>query len=83
MNESPGFIHNVSSNVRYPVHFIPSVCKVLQEDGHVVIRIGTRIATGARSEEYDTLDAVTVNSIQRGAKTDQNGIDDCHGANVA
>jgi hypothetical protein len=83
MNEGAGSIHDVGGDIGNPVDLIPSIGKAIQKNGHVIVGIRARIATRARPEQHHALDADAVNLIKRGAKTDQDGIDDCHGGNVA
>jgi len=68
------FIDNVRAELGQAVQLAPAVGQVFEKHCHVVIRIRARIAARSRAEQYDALDALSVERVKRGTKADQHRI---------
>lgn len=64
-------------------YFVPAVLKIPQKQRHVIVAVLLRVAARARTEQHDTLDAITIHLSERSAVLDQDWIGRRHVATIA
>jgi len=74
VDELPGVVDETNAQIGKAMPFFLAIGKFLQENGHVIIRVRMRIATGARPEQDHALDLIAIDLIQRRAETRQDRI---------
>ena len=71
MDQCARFVEDVHGGKGDLVGFRPSVVKVFQKHGYIVIRIVLCIAPCPRSKQHHALDTVAVQTVNRGAEFSQ------------